>query len=73
MTNYINGFNERCIQCADVDFQEAMFRFLDGFEPTTQVWVRAQKLKDLRAAMQAAEELGSTFATVGQSQAQKRN
>ena len=49
-----------------------MFYFLDGLEPTTQAWVRAQKPQDLRAAMQAAEELGSTLATVGQSQAQKR-
>ena len=72
MTNYINGFNERYIQCADVDLQEAMFHFLDGLEPTTQAWVRAQKPQDLRAAMQAAEELGSTLATVGQSQAQKK-
>ena len=71
MTNYINGFNERYIQCADIDLQEAMFRFLDGLEPTTQAWVRAQKPRDLRAAMQAAEELGSTLGTVGQSQAQK--
>ena len=65
MTNYINGFNERYIQCADVNFQEAMFRFLDGLEPTTQAWVRARSHRDLRAAMQAAEELGSTLATVG--------
>ena len=42
-----------------------MFRFLDGLKPTTQAWVRAQKPRDLRAAMQAAEELGSTLATVG--------
>ena len=72
MTNYINGFNERYIQCADIGLKEAMFRFLDGLEPTTQAWVRVQKPQDLRAAMQAAEELGSTLATVGQSQAQKR-
>ena len=65
VTNYINGFNERYIQCADVDSQEAMFRFMDGLEPTTQDWVRVQKPRDLRAAMQAAEELGSTLATVG--------
>ena len=32
MTNYINGFNERYIQCADVDLKEAIFRFLDGLE-----------------------------------------
>ena len=72
MTNHINVFNERYIHCADIDLQEAMFHFLDGLEPTTQVWVQAQKPRDLRAAMQAAEELGSTLATVGQSQAQKR-
>ena len=72
MTNYINGFNERYIQYADVNFQEAMFYFLDGLESTTQAWVRAQKPRDLRVAMQAAEELGSTLATVGQSQAQQR-
>ena len=35
-----------------------MFYFLDGLEPTTQAWVRAQKPRDLRVAMQAAEELG---------------
>ena len=67
MINYINGFNERHIQYANVDSQEAMFRFLDGLEATTQAWVRAQKPQDLRAAMQAAEELGSILATVGQS------
>ena len=44
-----------------------MFRFLDGLEPTTQAWVRTQKPLDLRAAMQAAKELGLTLATVGQS------
>ena len=65
MTNYINGFNERYIQYADVNFKEAMFRFLDGLEPATQAWVRAKKPRDLGAAMQAAEELGSTLATVG--------
>ena len=42
-----------------------MFRFLDGLKPTTQAWARAQKPRDLRAAMQAAEELGSTLAAVG--------
>ena len=71
MTNYINGFNEIHIQCDDVNFQEAMFCFLEGLEPATQAWVRAQKPRDLRAAMQAAKELGSILATVGQSQAQK--
>ena len=65
MTNYINGFDKRYIKCADFNFQEAMFHFLDGLEPTTQAWVRAQKPQDLRAAMQAAKELGSTLATVG--------
>ena len=49
-----------------------MFHFLDGLKPTTQAWLRTQKPQDLRAAMQAAEELGSTLATIGQSQAQKR-
>ena len=49
-----------------------MFWFLDGLKPITQAWVRAQKLRDLRAAMQAAEELGWMLATVGQSQASKR-
>ena len=72
MTNYINDFSERYIKCTDLNLQEAMFRFLDGLEPTTQAWVRAQKPRDLRAAMQAAEELGSTLATVGSSQAPKR-
>ena len=42
-----------------------MFRFLDSLKPTTQAWVPAQKPRDLRAAMQAAEELGPTLATVG--------
>ena len=42
-----------------------MFNFLDGLEPTMQAWVRAQKPQDLRAAMQAAEKLGSSLATVG--------
>ena len=42
-----------------------MFCFLDGLKPTMQAWVRAQKPQDLRAAMQAAEELGLTLATVG--------
>ena len=51
-------------RCADLNSQETMFRLLDGLEPTTQAWVRAQKPWDLRAAMQAAEELGSTLATV---------
>ena len=60
MTNYINGFNKKYIHCADVNLQEAMFRFLDGLEPTTQAWVRAQKPRDLKATMQAVEELGST-------------
>ena len=72
MTNYINEFNERYIQCADFDSQEAIFCFLDGLEPTMRAWVRAQKPQDLRAAIQAAEDLGSTLATVGQFQAQKR-
>ena len=49
-----------------------MFCFLDGLEPTTQAWVQAQKPQNLRAAMQAAEELGSMLATVGSSQAQKK-
>ena len=49
-----------------------MFRLLDGLKPITQAWVRAQKPQDLRAAMQAAEELGSTLATVGSSQAKKK-
>ena len=49
-----------------------MFHFLDGLEPTSQALVRAQKPRDLRAAMQAVEELGSTLATVGSSQAQKK-
>ena len=71
MTNYINEFIERYIQYADVDLQEAMFHFLDVLEPTTHAWVRAQKPRDLKGTMQAAEELGSTLATVGQSQAHK--
>ena len=44
-----------------------MFHFLDSLEPTTQAWVQFQKPLDLRAAMQAAEELRSTLATVGSS------
>ena len=71
MTNCINGFNEKHVQCADITLQKAMFHLFDGLEPTTQTWVRAQKPRDLWAAMQAAEELGSTLATVEQSQAQK--
>ena len=35
VSNYIYGFNERYIQCADIDSQEVMFRFLDRLEPTT--------------------------------------
>ena len=35
-----------------------MFGFLDSLEPITQAWVWAQKVRDLRSAMQAAEELG---------------
>ena len=46
-----------------------MFWFLNGFKPTTEAWVQAQKPQDLRAAMQAAEELESTLTTVGKSQA----
>ena len=46
-----------------------MFWFLNGLKPTTQAWVQAQKPQDLRAAIQAAEELGSTLATVRKSQA----
>ena len=46
-----------------------MFWFLDGLKPTTQSWVRVQKPRDLIAAMRAAEELLSTLATAGQSQA----
>ena len=42
-----------------------MFHFLDGLEPTIQAWVRAYKPWNLKAAMQTAEELGSTLATVG--------
>ena len=42
-----------------------MFCLLDGLEPTTQAWVRAQKPQDLRAAMQAAKEIGLKLATVG--------
>ena len=49
-----------------------MFCFLDGLKPTTQAWVPAQKPRDLRAVMQAAEELKSTLATIGSSQAQTR-
>ena len=49
-----------------------MFRFLDGFEPTTKAWVQSYKPQDLRAVMQVAKELGSTLATIGQSQASKR-
>ena len=49
-----------------------MFYFLDGLEPNTQAQVGALKPGDLRAAMQAAEELGSMLATIVQSQAQKR-
>ena len=60
MTNYIYGFNERYIQYVDVDLQEAIFYLLDGLESATQAWVRAQKLRDLRAAMPDAEELVST-------------
>ena len=48
-----------------------MLHFLDGLKHTMQAWVRAWKPRDLRAAMQAAEELGSTLTTVGSSQAQK--
>ena len=40
MINYINGINEKYIKCDDFNSQEAMFRFLDGLEPTTQAWVR---------------------------------
>ena len=34
-----------------------MFHLLNGLKPTTQAWVQVQKPRDLRAAMQAAEEL----------------
>ena len=50
-----------------------MFYFLYSLEPTTQALVRAYKPRGLTAVMQAAEELGSTLATVGQSQAQKED
>ena len=32
VTDYIVGFSERYTDCADVDANEALFRFLDGLQ-----------------------------------------
>ena len=34
VTDYIVGFSERYTACADVDTNEALFRFLDGLQPS---------------------------------------
>ena len=34
VTDYIVGFSERYTACADVDANEALFRFLDGLQPS---------------------------------------
>ena len=34
VTDYIVGFSEHYTTCADVDANEALFRFLDGLQPS---------------------------------------
>ena len=34
VTDYIVGFSERYTACADFDANEALFRFLDGLQPS---------------------------------------
>ena len=34
VTNYIVGFSEQYTACANVDANEALFRFLDGLQPS---------------------------------------
>ena len=34
VTDYIAGFSERYTACADVDANEALFRFLHGLQPS---------------------------------------
>ena len=45
------AFSEKYTQCSDVDAAEAMFRFIDGLQPSVQAWVRTQRPVDLQAAM----------------------
>ena len=34
VTEYIMSFSEKYTQCSDVDSTEAMFRFIDGLQPS---------------------------------------
>ena len=51
VTEYIMSFSEKYTQCSDVDSAEAMFRFINGLQPSVQAWVCTQRPIDLQSAM----------------------